>query len=184
VIGKAGYQRYEVSNFALSGKRSLHNMVYWTGGSYLGLGMYASSYLAREHIEQEVQEARADVTGEDFSKSATTATATATTAACGRRRKHTEHRKDYLAGKYVDEASVHELDEKESRIERVILGLRTDRGLPHYESYADLFVPAWKDLLGRYEQEGLVITDGDRLVLTPAGRDVYNTLITDFMVEV
>ncbi|MDP2669508.1 MAG: hypothetical protein Q8O99_00385 [bacterium] len=30
-----GYQRYEISNFALPGKRSIHNMIYRTMQSYL-----------------------------------------------------------------------------------------------------------------------------------------------------
>lgn len=44
-VMNAGYHRYEISNFALRGKRSLHNMVYWTGGEYLALGINASGML-------------------------------------------------------------------------------------------------------------------------------------------
>ena len=42
-LKKNGYKRYEVSNFALKGKQSKHNMVYWTNGDYLGLGLAAHS---------------------------------------------------------------------------------------------------------------------------------------------
>lgn len=45
LLEKAGYQQYEISNFAQKGKRSLHNINYWKNGSYLGLGLAASSYL-------------------------------------------------------------------------------------------------------------------------------------------
>ena len=45
LLEKAGYIQYEISNFAQKGKRSLHNINYWKSGSYLGLGLAASSYL-------------------------------------------------------------------------------------------------------------------------------------------
>jgi putative oxygen-independent coproporphyrinogen III oxidase len=44
-LRSAGYEHYEVSNYAKKGHRCRHNMVYWEGGEYYGFGMGAASYL-------------------------------------------------------------------------------------------------------------------------------------------
>ncbi len=43
-LERAGYQQYEISNFAKPGKESKHNLNYWQGGEYIGLGVGAHSY--------------------------------------------------------------------------------------------------------------------------------------------
>ncbi|MCX5775078.1 MAG: hypothetical protein NTV44_01770, partial [Firmicutes bacterium] len=44
-LRQAGYERYEVSNFARNGKMSRHNLVYWNDEAYYGVGLGASGYL-------------------------------------------------------------------------------------------------------------------------------------------
>jgi oxygen-independent coproporphyrinogen-3 oxidase len=41
----AGYEHYEISNAALPGRRSRHNLKYWSMDDYLGFGLGAHSYL-------------------------------------------------------------------------------------------------------------------------------------------
>jgi oxygen-independent coproporphyrinogen-3 oxidase len=41
----AGFEHYEISNWAKPGFRSQHNQLYWANESYLGLGVGAASYL-------------------------------------------------------------------------------------------------------------------------------------------
>lgn len=45
LLTHAGFTRYEISNYAKPGFRCQHNVLYWTGGAYLGLGPSAQSYI-------------------------------------------------------------------------------------------------------------------------------------------
>lgn len=45
ILAQARYERYEISNYAKKGYACRHNLVYWQGGDYLGLGLGSSSYM-------------------------------------------------------------------------------------------------------------------------------------------
>ena len=47
ILEKAGYLRYEISNYARPGYESRHNSSYWTGIPYYGCGLGASSLVKR-----------------------------------------------------------------------------------------------------------------------------------------
>jgi len=48
-----GFERYEISNFAKDGKVSRHNIKYWEGVPYIGIGAASSSYYNGERYEKE-----------------------------------------------------------------------------------------------------------------------------------
>lgn len=47
-LQQAGYQRYELSNYAKPGYESQHNLMYWNNEAYYGFGAGASGYLANQ----------------------------------------------------------------------------------------------------------------------------------------
>lgn len=49
-MNEAGYEHYEISNFAKPGFRSRHNSSYWQGEKYIGIGPSAHSYNGKERI--------------------------------------------------------------------------------------------------------------------------------------
>lgn len=48
MMSTAGYEHYEISNFAKPGFRSRHNSSYWQGEKYIGIGPSAHSYNGKE----------------------------------------------------------------------------------------------------------------------------------------
>jgi oxygen-independent coproporphyrinogen-3 oxidase len=53
MLTAAGYVHYEISNYAMPGWRSQHNLHYWQHGEYLGFGAGAHAYLDGCRMENE-----------------------------------------------------------------------------------------------------------------------------------
>ncbi len=45
ILKNAGYERYEISNFAQKGAECIHNLKYWNFFEYIGIGVAAHSYI-------------------------------------------------------------------------------------------------------------------------------------------
>lgn len=49
-LGGKGYERYEISNYAKPGYECRHNLGYWEGREYLGLGLGAASLMKHQRM--------------------------------------------------------------------------------------------------------------------------------------
>lgn len=67
VLRGAGYERYEISNFALPGRASRHNLHYWRMDDYLGVGIAAHSLVGGVRLQNRPDLA-AYLGGEDVSE--------------------------------------------------------------------------------------------------------------------
>ncbi len=65
LLSEFGYERYEISNYARAGFACRHNIGYWTGVEYIGLGLGASSYV--DGCRYKNTDALADYLAGDFS---------------------------------------------------------------------------------------------------------------------
>lgn len=144
VLRRHGLVRYEISNFARRGFESVHNRIYWASQSYLGLGVGAYGCV------HEPSGTRAVRWGNHRTPAA------------------------YLAA--VEAGAVptdveETLGPRELLEERVLLALRTRRGLP-----LDEVPPETVGEVAGLVRRRLAARLGDRLVLTSRGLDLHTAV--------
>lgn len=171
VLTAGGYQRYEFSNYARQGYECRHNIVYWTGGEYIGFGIGASSYFQGERfsnirniqdyiaILEQAQQEIADP-------------------------KDKLRLYDEVTGKLRAERTVMYID---SRMEEfMFLGLRMTKGVSRKE-FERIFnkdmYEVYGPVINKYVDEGFMESVGDRVFLTDAGIDVSNIILSDFLLD-
>ena len=149
-LAEAGYEAYEVSNFARPGFASRHNSVYWSGEPYVGLGNGAHSYrhpVRRWNLRDwDAYRARVEGSGSDSYRAGAEG-----------------------PGLPLDDEE--ELDVGKVRLERIWLGLRTRRGI----SLQDLPASA-RDRARCWEENALAVAEGNVVRLTPKGWLVMDRL--------
>lgn len=148
---KAGLPAYEVSNHAQIGQESRHNLIYWSGGDYVGIGPGAHG--------------RVTLNGQRF--------ATQTNLA------PTQWLSDVAAGN--GEAAREALSRVDQAGEYLMMGIRTSHGLDleRYESLSGK--PLDREVLNDLKEYGLLTQDQHRLVATQSGRAVLNSIISQLL---
>lgn len=154
-LQNAGYERYEISNYAKPGYACLHNQVYWTGGEYLGLGLGAASYWkgARFSNTPDMEEYMEN---------------------CSRAR-ITENRKEIVTA--TQKSQMEEYMFLGLRMIRGVSIREFERrfGIPMNRIYGTV--------IRSYIGQGLLKIEQDRLMLTERGIDVSNSVMADFLLE-
>lgn len=107
---KFGFERYEVSNFARKGYMSLHNYGYWTREEYLGFGADAHSLVKTEDGGQSLKPQKRFADVKDVLQ-------------------YTKNIENADNFDDIERVDVELLDEKDVKNERIMLGLRTTKGV-------------------------------------------------------
>ena len=170
ILLDAGYSRYELSNFSLASKSSIHNRVYREMEDYIGIWLNSASFLNAKNLNPDLLSA---FNLSDFEGKAL-------------RFKNTISFDQYCKGDFLDPKAFEVLNQQDYLIESFFLGLRTDRGVRNLEHFAPILVPNYLEKITSYQEQGFVAYDEttQHLQLTDAGMDVFNAIVTDIMAEI
>lgn len=152
-LREAGYERYEISNYAKPGFESRHNSSYWTGIPYIGAGLGASSLFtnARYHNESDLQTYMAAVSaGEDI-------------------RRDIER---MVAAEQMEEFMMLGL--------RMMQGVSREE---FQKRFGCAMETVYGQALKKLERNGLITLSGDQVALTETGIDVSNQVFMEFIPE-
>jgi putative oxygen-independent coproporphyrinogen III oxidase len=148
LTAKAGLLAYEVSNHALPGHESRHNLLYWRYGEYAGVGPGAHSRLDSERRRRAIVMERNPERWLSMVRA---------------------------RGAGVIEDSFISAEEQAS--EYLLMGMRVSEGISISRHAGLIGRPFDEHKLARLGNLGLIEHNGDRLAATPAGRRVLNALI-------
>lgn len=154
ILGKYGFEQYEISNYARGGKACIHNIGYWTGVSYLGLGLGAASLM-------------------DGCRFTNTTSLERYTTASRKPDFPDNIRKDLI-----------KLTRQEQMEEFMFLGLRLRSGISKVEFAQRFGIPIeeiYGDVIRRYKELALLQEENGRIFLSRHGIHVSNTVMADFL---
>lgn len=151
-LSSKGYQHYEISNYASAGFECRHNLIYWQAHEYLGLGAGAVSYQN------------------------------------GKRTMNKTDLNAYLNRTAADDSWATEILEvmtgREKLLDAVILGLRMTSGIKPSEllqRFGIDFSREYHAIIEKLEQDGLLITEQDRIRLSRKGYFLSNQVFRCFI---
>lgn len=156
-LREQGYERYEISNYARPGRECRHNIGYWTGVEYLGLGLGASSYFGGCRFRNEANLDRY------------------------RKIRMQDDIGDVNEKLHLDRA---ELTDKDKMEEFMFLGLRLMRGVSGSEFLRRFDQNMWNvygGVLKKLEENHLIVVESPVVRLSEFGIDISNYVLSEFI---
>ncbi len=174
ILIEAGYEQYEISNFAKKGFESKHNLCYWSDKSYLGSGPSASGYINLVKFHPELYP-----------------------PGCGSRRTSNNENKifrytnpadleEYF--KQVETSEVFEnfgsLSKYDHEKEFIFLSLRRTKGMSLQEYQAKFkegFLQKYRKIIDKYLKKNFIEIKNSFIRLTPKAYFVSDEIFSEFM---
>lgn len=149
-----GYGRYEISNYARPGYECRHNIGYWNGTEYLGLGLGASSYTFgfRYHNTTDLKEYLS-----------------------------LNLREGGAAARDIQELSLE--DRMEEFMFLGLRMMQGVSGSEFLERFGQNMWNVYGDVLPRLQEQGLIEVDAPWVRLTELGIDVSNVVLSEFLLD-
>lgn len=158
----AGYLQYEISNYSLPDYESRHNMLYWSGKPYLGLGPSACSYdgkTVRNSNPADIKKYISYYSNPEILSSLS-------------------------SGKLESFGEKEVLDVNELKTEMIMTRLRRMQGLDleeYREKFGKLSVDKLREKASRFIENGTLIIEGEKLRLTKEGIMVSDSVFVGLM---
>lgn len=209
ILASFGYERYEISNYALKGYECKHNIGYWERDNYLGLGLGSASLIEnirfsntdnlQEYIKliksKEINESK-DINyfigsigykgNNDFKEINNIRDENNNKNIIDFKEIHKTPELSILDDFFGIRRDVIHLSVKEQMEEFMFLGLRKTGGISR-QAFYKIFNVSIDDIYGKIldklTKQGLISTDNDMIKLTDFGLDVSNTVFAEFLLE-
>jgi oxygen-independent coproporphyrinogen-3 oxidase len=166
------YRRYELSNFSLLWKSSIHNRVYREMQNYIWLWTSASSF-----IQNPNDKLKKYLSLPNSSNAV--------------RRTNTVKIADYNKWKYLDTETINNLTDQDLLVEEFFLLLRTDIWIKDISKYNTVLVLDFKQKIKSYTEQWFIeILDSwdnskkQWIKLTDQWMDIYNDIVTELLEEI
>lgn len=167
-LQKAGYERYEISNFAQEGYECRHNLTYWTGVDYIGFGVGAASYFQgfRYKNISDVKKYK-NLLSEQKNRKA-------------------GGQEPFMPKQDPWHEEVQLLTMEEKMEEYMFLGLRLKKGISgkdFQKKFGKTVDEIYGNVITRFMKEGLLIQKGEWISLSKKGTDVANYVMAEFLLS-
>lgn len=176
ILYNAWYTQYEVSNWSLAGKDSIHNHVYRSMQPYLWLGTSASGLVDMSKVKGQNWNTQEKKDNEQVTNLWPLNSNLWLT-----RHTNTSNLSSYLKWEYTDDSKTVQLSDHDFHIEKLMLALRTRFGIDKLSQFQPYLSNNRQELVTQRSQQWLAQYESDHLILTHDGMKIANHLISDLL---